>query len=51
MTVLNGIVADQLTQFKITVDELMNRKNLEKDDAIFQVAVEDDGAAAVHRDL
>jgi glutamine synthetase len=37
MTVLNAIVADQLTQFKFTVDELMEKKNLEKDDAIFQV--------------
>ncbi len=37
MTVLNAIVADQLAQFKKEVDGLMEKKNLEKDDAIFQV--------------
>jgi glutamine synthetase len=36
MTVLNAIVANQLMEFKNDVDGLMN-KNLEKDDAIFQV--------------
>jgi glutamine synthetase len=36
MTVLNAIVANQLIEFKNDVDGLMN-KNLEKDDAIFQV--------------
>jgi glutamine synthetase len=37
MTVLNAIVAQQLTHFKQEVDSLMDKKNLEKDDAIFQV--------------
>ncbi|MCE3260435.1 MAG: glutamine synthetase type [Bacteroidetes bacterium] len=37
MTVLNTIMADQLTKFKNDVDGLMNSKKLEKDDAIFQV--------------
>ncbi len=37
MTVLNAIVAGQLTQFKQDVDDLMTKKNLEKDDAIFQI--------------
>jgi glutamine synthetase len=36
MTVLNAIVANQLIQFKNDVDGLMN-KNMEKDDAIFQI--------------
>jgi len=36
MTVLNAIVASQLTQFKTDVDALMS-KSMEKDDAIFQV--------------
>jgi glutamine synthetase len=36
MTVLNAIVANQLIQFKNDVDGLMS-KNMEKDDAIFQV--------------
>ncbi|MBC8486675.1 MAG: glutamine synthetase type III, partial [Bacteroidetes bacterium] len=36
MTALNTIVADQLKQFKIDVDQLMN-KNVRKDEAIFQV--------------
>lgn len=36
MTVLNAIVAQQLIDFKNDVDNLM-AKNLEKDDAIFQV--------------
>jgi glutamine synthetase len=37
MTVLNAIVAEQLTAFKNDVDTLMAKKSLEKDDAIFQV--------------
>jgi glutamine synthetase len=37
MTVLNAIVAQQLQSFKKEVDHLMEKKNLEKDDAIFQV--------------
>lgn len=37
MTVLNAIVAQQLGEFKKEVDGLMEKKNLEKDDAIFQV--------------
>jgi glutamine synthetase len=36
MTVLNAIVAEQLTTFKKEVDTLMNEK-VEKDEAIFQV--------------
>lgn len=37
MTVLNTIVAEQLISFKSEVDTLMDKKQLEKDDAIFQV--------------
>jgi glutamine synthetase len=37
MTVLNAIVAEQLVNFKNEVDTLMDKKQLEKDDAIFQV--------------
>ena len=37
MTVLNAIVAEQLTAFKLDVDELMEKKSMEKDDAIFHV--------------
>lgn len=37
MTVLNSIMAQQLTAFKKDVDGLMDTKKLEKDDAIFQV--------------
>jgi glutamine synthetase len=37
MTVLNSIMAQQLTEFKKEVDGLMETKKLEKDDAIFQV--------------
>ncbi|MBL7932382.1 MAG: glutamine synthetase III [Bacteroidia bacterium] len=37
MTVLNAIVAEQLIAFKNEVDTLMTKKQLEKDDAIFQV--------------
>ncbi len=36
MTVLNAIVAEQLVNFKKEVDQLM-KKNVEKDEAIFQV--------------
>jgi glutamine synthetase len=35
MTVLNTIVAKQLTEFKKTVDELIKDKKMKKDDAIF----------------
>jgi glutamine synthetase len=37
MTVLNAIVAEQLTEFKSDVDQLMEKKEMEKDEAIFQV--------------
>ena len=37
MTVLNTIVAKQLTDFKKSVDALMNDKKMKKDDAIFNV--------------
>ncbi len=37
MTVLNAIVAEQLIQFKKDVDETMEKKKVEKDDAIFQI--------------
>lgn len=37
MTVLNAIMAEQLIAFKTEVDTLMSKKQLEKDDAIFQV--------------
>jgi glutamine synthetase len=37
MVVLNTIMTEQLTAFKTDVDNLMNSKKLEKDDAIFQV--------------
>jgi glutamine synthetase len=37
MTVLNTIVAQQLIDFKSDVDGLMDKKQMEKDDAIFQV--------------
>lgn len=37
MTVLNAIVAEQLQSFKTEVDNLIEKKHLEKDDAIFQV--------------
>lgn len=37
MTVLNAIMAEQLTKFKSDVESLINSKKLEKDDAIFQV--------------
>jgi glutamine synthetase len=39
MTVLNAIMADQLTRFKADVDALVN-KDVEKDEAIFQVLVD-----------
>ena len=37
MTVLNTIVAKQLKEFKEEVDELIDKKNLKKDEAIFNV--------------
>ena len=37
MTTLNAIVAKQLKDFKVEVDELIADKNLKKDDAIFNV--------------
>ncbi|MBK9564720.1 MAG: glutamine synthetase III [Saprospiraceae bacterium] len=37
MTILNLIVADQLYKFKIQVDDLIENKNMKKDDAIFNV--------------
>jgi len=37
MTVLNTIVAKQLKEFKIAVDELIDKKSLKKDEAIFNV--------------
>ncbi len=37
MTVLNTIVAKQLKEFKIEVDRLIHKKDLKKDEAIFNV--------------
>ncbi|MCG1035925.1 glutamine synthetase III family protein [Polaribacter sargassicola] len=37
MTVLNTIVAKQLKEFKIEVDELIDKKGLKKDEAIFNI--------------
>jgi len=37
MTVLNTIVAKQLKEFKIEVDQLIDTKNLKKDEAVFNV--------------
>ncbi|MFY9241823.1 MAG: glutamine synthetase III [Polaribacter sp.] len=37
MTVLNTIVAKQLKEFKLEVDELIETKNLKKDEAVFNV--------------
>jgi glutamine synthetase len=37
MTVLNSIVAKQLKEFKVEVDELIKGKKMKKDDAIFNV--------------
>ena len=37
MTVLNTIVAKQLTDFKKEVDKLIDKKDMKKDDAIFNV--------------
>ena len=37
MTVLSTIVAKQLTDFKIEVDQLISKKDMKKDDAIFNV--------------
>lgn len=37
MTVLNAIVAQQLLEFKLEVDQLIDKKAMKKDDAIFNV--------------
>lgn len=37
MTVLNTIVAKQLMDFKVEVDKLISKKDMKKDDAIFNV--------------
>ena len=37
MTILNTIVARQLQDFKIEVDKLIDKKNLKKDEAVFNV--------------
>ncbi len=37
MTLLNSIVAKQLIDFKIEVDQLIDKKSMKKDDAIFNV--------------
>lgn len=37
MTILNTIVAKQLTEFKKEVDALIDKKNLKKDEAVFNV--------------
>ncbi|PKH52873.1 glutamine synthetase type III [Tenacibaculum sp. Bg11-29] len=37
MTVLNTIIAKQLKEFKVEVDELVEAKNLKKDEAVFNV--------------
>ncbi len=37
MTVLNTIVAKQLQEFKVEVDKLIDKKDLKKDEAIFNV--------------
>ncbi|MBS9766044.1 MAG: glutamine synthetase III [Flavobacteriaceae bacterium] len=37
MTILNTIVASQLREFKAEVDELIDKKSLKKDEAIFNV--------------
>ncbi|WP_346883890.1 glutamine synthetase III [uncultured Algibacter sp.] len=37
MTVLNTIVAKQLKDFKLEVDELIDKKDLKKDEAVFNV--------------
>ncbi len=37
MTILNMIVSEQLRKFKIQVDNLIESKNMKKDDAIFNV--------------
>ncbi|WP_411894719.1 glutamine synthetase III [Winogradskyella sp. A2] len=37
MTVLNSIVAKQLIDFKVEVDQLIDKKSMKKDDAIFNV--------------
>ncbi len=37
MTILNTIVAKQLKEFKKEVDELVDKKNLKKDEAVFNI--------------
>ncbi|WP_420319999.1 glutamine synthetase III [Flagellimonas sp.] len=37
MTILNTIVAKQLTEFKKEVDALIDKKNLKKDEAVFNI--------------
>ena len=37
MTILNTIMAQQLREFKLEVDNLIDKKSLDKDEAIFQV--------------
>ena len=37
MTILNMIVSEQLRKFKIEVDNLVENKNMKKDDAIFNI--------------
>ncbi|GAA4112153.1 glutamine synthetase III [Aquimarina addita] len=37
MTILNTIVAKQLKEFKIEVDQLIDKKSLKKDEAIFNI--------------
>ena len=37
MTVLNTIVAKQLKEFKIEVDALIDKKDLKKDEAVFNI--------------
>ncbi len=40
MTLLNSIVAKQLIDFKIEVDELIEKKDMKKDDAVFNILKE-----------
>ncbi len=40
MIVLNTIVADQLKEFKTTVDKVITSRNIKKDEAVFQVLKE-----------
>lgn len=37
MTILNAILAKQLKEFKMQVDELIDKKDMKKDDAIFNI--------------